>query len=56
MLLGTLAVSILGNTLTGNGIIRAGERVKFLMLPYPLSNFEIKKNIIKLNLNLIVFI
>ena len=36
ILLGTLAASILGNTLTGKGVIRAGEwgnksRLKFLM-------------------------
>ena len=48
MLLGTLAASVLVSTLTGKGVIRtsdgtirAGEKV--LMLPYPLTNFEIQK-------------
>ena len=40
MLLGTLAASILGNTLAGKEVIRAGERV---MPPRPLTSFEIKK-------------
>ena len=48
ILLGTLATSILDNTLTGKGVIRAGEwgnksRLKFLMPCHPLTNFEIQK-------------
>ena len=62
MLLGILGASLLGNILTGKGIVRAGsarcslnsykkrkrncksclwKRMGFLMLPYPLTNFEI---------------
>ena len=57
ILLGTLGASLLGNDLTGNGIIRAGSGNKkgkgivragtfleFLMLPHPLTNFEIQKD------------
>ena len=44
MLPWTLAASLLGNALTGKGVIRAGEgtnsRWKFLMQPHPLTNFE----------------
>ena len=52
MLLGTLEASLLGNLLTGKGIVRAGEgtiragegiKRKALMLPHPLPNFEIKE-------------
>ena len=58
MLLGTLGASLLGSLLTGKGILRAGSRNKkgegivragsgkkmgFLMLPHPLTNFEIHK-------------
>ena len=52
MLLGTLRASLLGNLLTGKGIERAGEgtvraregiKKKALMLPHPLTNFEIRK-------------
>ena len=58
MLLGTLATTMLGNMLAGKGIVRAGSRNKkkkrnykswlwkwsgFLMLPHPLTNFEIQK-------------
>ena len=52
MLLGTLGASLLGNLLSGKGIVRAGSKnIKekclwkqngFLMSPYPLANFEIK--------------
>ena len=51
MLLGTLGVSLLGNSLTGKGTVRAGEgtiragegiRKKALRLPHPLTNFEIE--------------
>ena len=56
MLLGTLGASLLGNMLTGKGVLRAGYENKngkgvlragyekkngFLMPPYPLTNFEI---------------
>ena len=55
MLFGTLGVSLLGNLLTGKGTIRPGEGKfragegtvragqEFLMLPHPLTNFEIQK-------------
>ena len=49
MLLGMLlAASMLGSALTGKGVIRSTESTirageKFLMLPHPLTNFEIKK-------------
>ena len=51
MLLGTLGASLLGNILAGKGINRAGEEIVragygkngFLMLPHPLTNFEIQK-------------
>ena len=59
MFLGTLGVSLLGNLLTGKGIVRAGtgnkkgkgickswywKRMGFLILPpHPLTNFEIQK-------------
>ena len=51
MLLGTLGASLLGNILAGKGINRAGEGIVragygkngFLMLPHPLTNFEIQK-------------
>ena len=44
MLLGTLGASLLGNILTGKGIIRAGEgtiksRSGILILYHPLKNF-----------------
>ena len=55
MLLGTLGACLLGNMLAGTGVIRAGERTacvgcgpkksllkKFLILPHPLTNFEIQ--------------
>ena len=47
MLLGALVASFLGNLLTCKGSIRAGDGTisenwsKFLMLPHPLTNFEI---------------
>ena len=59
MLLGLLAASLLGSALTRRGVIRAGKRVVrgdqnfwchlilYLILKY--------KNIIKINLNLMVF-
>ena len=41
MLLETLAASILGNALSGGGLIRQGEgRIK---AGHPLNNFEIQK-------------
>ena len=51
MLLGTLGASLLANLLTGKGIERAGtgnhslnkKRMGFLILPHPLTNFEIQK-------------
>ena len=52
MLLGTLGASLLGNLSTGKrtvrageGTVTAGERIikKALMLPHPLTNFEIKE-------------
>ena len=54
MLLGTLGAGLLGNLLTGESKIRAGKSTiragegtirtpGFLMLPHPLTNFEIQK-------------
>ena len=58
MLLGTLGASLLGNLLVGKGIVRAGcgnkkgkknckswlwKRIGFLMLPHPLTNFELER-------------
>ena len=58
MLLGTLGASLLGNLLTGKGIVRTGSRNKkrkrnckswfkktmgLLIPPHPLTNFEIQK-------------
>ena len=48
MLLGTLAASILGNALSGRGVIRERRRnnksrSKLLMPSHPLTNFEIQK-------------
>ena len=45
MLLGTLRASLLGNLLSGKWIVRAGYGKKngILMLPHPLTNFEIKR-------------
>ena len=55
MLLGTSDASLLGNMLAGKGInrsgygnkgggiIRSGYGSKFLILPHPLTNFEIQK-------------
>ena len=58
MLLGTLGGSLLGNLLTGKGNLRAGsgnkkgkgivragtgKKMGFLILPHPLTNFEIQK-------------
>ena len=42
MLLGTLGASLLGNLLSGKGIVRAGEGIKkkSLMPPRSLTNFE----------------
>ena len=42
MLLGTLGADLLGNLLAGKGIVRAVTG-KDLMLPHPLTNFEIQK-------------
>ena len=57
MLSGTLGASLLGNSLTGKGILRtgsgnkkvkgiaragSGKKIGFLMLPHPLTNFEIQ--------------
>ena len=60
MSLGISGRSLLQNLLTGKSTIRAAEGTKrtgefFLMPPYPLKNFQIQ-NIIKMNLNLMVFI
>ena len=60
MLLGTLGASLLGNLLAGKGIVTAGtgnkkgkginckswhwEKLGFLMLPHPLTNFEIQRH------------
>ena len=45
MLLGTLGASLLGNILSGKGIVRAGygNKKKILIPPHPLRNFEIQK-------------
>ena len=45
MLLGTLGASLLGNILVGKEIVRAGygKKMRFLMPPHPLTNFEIQK-------------
>ena len=49
MLLGTLGASLLGNLLSGKGIVRAGEGVKkknqkFSLMPFhPLTNIEINE-------------
>ena len=50
MLLGTLGASLLGNMLTGKGMLRAGCRCKgssilknVLIPPHPLTNFEMQK-------------
>ena len=45
MLLGTLEASVLGNLLSGKGIVRAGEAIKKkpFIPPHPLTNFEIRK-------------
>ena len=54
MLLGTLEASLLGNLLSGRGTVRAGEgivragydssiKIKALIPPHPLTNFEIKE-------------
>ena len=59
MLLGTLGASLLGNLLSGKGVVRAGSENKkgkgilsagygskreFLIPPHPLTNFEIQKD------------
>ena len=59
ILLGTLAASILGNALKGQGVIRTGEGViragpNFQCSPI-LQLILKSKNIIKTNLNLMVF-
>ena len=59
MLLDTSGASLLRNLLTSKGTIGAGEGTiragkKFLMLPHPLTDFEIQN--MKMNLNLMVFI
>ena len=57
MLLGTLGATLLGNVLSGKGIVRAGSgnnkkkgivragsgKQLDLMMPHPLTNFEIQK-------------
>ena len=58
MLLGTLGANLLGNLLTGKGIVRAGsgnkkkkrnckswywKTMEFLIPPQPLTNFEMQK-------------
>ena len=52
MLLDTSGASLLRNLLTSKDTIRAGKN--FLMLPHPLTDFEIQN--MKMNLNLMVFI
>ena len=59
MLLGTLGASLLGNLLSGKGVVRAGSENKkgkgilsagygskseILIPPHPLTNFEIQKD------------
>ena len=58
MLLCTLGASLLGNMLAGKGIVRAGcgnkkgkgivragygKKIRFLMPPHPLTNFELER-------------
>ena len=57
MLLGKLGASLLGSMLAGKGITRAGHgsegkvivragygsKIRFLILPHPITNFEIQK-------------
>ena len=58
MLLGSLSASLLGNLLTGKGTIRAGEGTiragqDFYLIIWKILKY---KSIIKMNLNLMVFI
>ena len=60
MSLETLAASVLGNALAGKGIVRTGEgviraRQNFYCYLF-LESILMYKNIIKMNLNLMVFI
>ena len=44
MLLGTLGASLFGNMLAEKGIVKAFMEIKWtLMLPYPVTNFEIRR-------------
>ena len=47
MLLGALGASLLGNILTGKGVVRTGygnkNKGKGVIPPHPLTNFEIQK-------------
>ena len=46
MVLGTLGARLLGNLLTGKGVMKAGEHTisaQFLMPPHPLTNSEMQK-------------
>ena len=46
LLLGTLGARLLGNLLTGKGVMKAGEHTisaQFLMPPHPLTNSEMQK-------------
>ena len=60
MILGNLGASLLGNILTGKEVIRAGEGTirpgQIISCCIMLSLFLKYKSIIKMNLNLMVFI
>ena len=46
LLLGTLGARLLGNLLTGKGVMKAGEHTisaQFLMPPHHLTNSEMQK-------------
>ena len=57
MVLGTLAISILGSALTGSGVTKAGktqlEQARIINAASSLTNFEVQMN--KMNLILMVF-
>ena len=55
MLVGTLGASLLGNLLTGRGIVRAGsgKQWEFLIPPHPFTNLKYK-SIIKINQDLML--
>ena len=54
MLLGTSGISLLGNLLTGKGTIRSGEGI--IRADQNFNKCLNYKNIIKMNLNLMVYI